>query len=109
NIQKAILSKGQSEKQIEGKLLSIGEEISGLVEQLELSRSIIVLYETKQLKAARDVRDAQQKQFGTGHSAVIGFLCAVTAYTNVVSSYYETVAEYRRNLARLNASLGKDI
>ena len=109
NIKKAALTKGQVEKQIEAKVLSIKQEVGGLYEQLSLGRTLIEEYESKQLKRARDVRDAQQRQFGTGNSALLDYLDAIGAYQGSVSSYYEAVAEYRRNLARLNFALGKDL
>jgi outer membrane protein, heavy metal efflux system len=108
-LQKALLTKGQTERQVDAKVLSIHQEISGLIEQLELGRSLIDDYETKQLKRAREVRDAQQRQFGTGNSALLDFLDAVSAYQATVSAYYDAVADYRRNLARLSASVGRDL
>ena len=108
-LQKALLTKGQSERQLDAKLLSINQEIGGLVEQLNLGRALIQDYETKQLKHAREVRDTQQKQFGTGNSALLDYLDAMSAYQGTVSSYYDAVAEYHRNLARLSASVGRDL
>ncbi len=108
NIQKAQLTKGQTEKQIDSKVLVIHQEVEGLFDQLKLGRGLIEDYENRQLKRARAVRDAQQKQFGTGNSALLDYLDAVSAYQSTVSAYYDAVAEYQRNLARLSASVGKD-
>ena len=108
NIQKAILTRDQTRHQIEAKSLAIRQEIEGLYDQLVLGKSLIEDYEGKQLKRARDVRDAQQRQFGTGNSALLDYLDALSAYQGSVSAYYDAVADYRRNLARLNASLGKE-
>lgn len=107
-IKKALLTKGQTEKQIDSKILSIRQEIDGLTDQLKLGRNLIEDYESKQLKRAKEVRDAQQKQFGTGNSALLDYLDAVSAYQGTVSAYYDTVADYQRNLARMSASVGKE-
>ena len=108
NIQKAQLIKSQTEKQLDSKTLSIRQEIEGLVDQLKLGRSLVEEYENKQLKRARSVLDAQQKQFGTGNSALLDYLDAVSAYQVTISSYYDSVSEYRRNIARLSAAVGRD-
>ncbi len=109
NIKKAELTIKQTEKLKEAKELAIRQEVAGLYDQLLLGRSLIEEYESKQLKRARDVRDAQQRQFGTGNSALLDYLDAISAYQGAVSSYYDTLAEYRKNLARLSAAIGKDL
>jgi cobalt-zinc-cadmium efflux system outer membrane protein len=109
NIQKAKMSKEQAGRQIESKILAIHQEIEGLCDQLRLGSALIQEYEGGQLKRAREVRDAQQRQFGTGNSALLDYLDAVSAYQSSVSAYYDAVADYQRNLARLNASIGKDL
>jgi cobalt-zinc-cadmium efflux system outer membrane protein len=109
NVQKAEIAALQTQKQIDAKELSIRQEINGLWDQLSLGEALIGDYENSQLKRAREVRDAQQRQFGTGNSALLDYLDAVSAYQGALSAYYDVIAEYRRNLARIGASLGKDL
>jgi cobalt-zinc-cadmium efflux system outer membrane protein len=108
NIEKAILTHGQAEKQAQSLELSIRQEISSDYAQLKLNESLIHDYEETQLANARKVRDSQQTLFGTGGSALLDYFDAVNAYQSTLSSYYDVVAEYRRGLARLNAAVGKD-
>ena len=109
NVQKALLTKEQSQRQIDSKVLSIRQDIEGLTDQLTLGRSLIEDYENSQLKKARQVRDSQQRLFGTGNSALLDYLDAMSAYQGTVSAYYDAVAEYRRNWVRLSASIGKGL
>src|SRR5208337_2821319 len=109
NIQKAMVSRNQAEKQIEALTLSIRQEIAADCDQLKLNESLIRDYEESQLENARMVRDSQQTLFGTGGSALLDYFDAVNAYQTTLSAYYDVVAEYRRGLARLNAAVGKDV
>jgi cobalt-zinc-cadmium efflux system outer membrane protein len=109
NVQKAIVTRSQTEKQVDSLVLSIRQELATDVEQLRLNESLIRDYEDRQLENARKVRDSQQTLFGTGGSALLDYFDAVNAYQATVSAYYDVVTEYRRGLARLNAALGKDI
>jgi cobalt-zinc-cadmium efflux system outer membrane protein len=108
NIKKAELTKAQADKQIDSKILAIHQEIDGLFDQIQLGSALIQDYEGSQLKRARQVRDAQQRQFGTGNSGLLDYLDAMSAYQSTVSAYYDAVADYQRNMTKLNASVGKD-
>lgn len=109
NIRKAELSAEQVAKQIASLELATRQEIAGTYDQLSLNRGLIVEYEGRQLANARKVRDEQQKQVGMGNAALLDYFDAVGAYTSAVSAYYDVVAEYRRDAARLNAACGKDV
>lgn len=109
NIAKAEITKTQVEKQIQALSLAISQELLANYEQLRLNEGLIRDYEGSQLANARKVRDSQQTLFGTGGSALLDYFDAVNAYQSTLSSYYDVVAEYRRGLARLNASIGKDL
>lgn len=109
NVEKAILTRGQSEKQAQSLELSIRQEISSDYAQLKLNEGLIHDYEESQLANARKIRDSQQTLFGTGGSALLDYFDAVNAYQTTLSSYYDVVAEYRRGLARLSAAVGKDV
>jgi cobalt-zinc-cadmium efflux system outer membrane protein len=109
NVEKAILTRGQTEKQAQSLELSIRQEIASDYAQLKLNEGLIRDYEGSQLANARKVRDSQQTLFGTGGSALLDYFDAVNAYQSTLSSYYDVVAEYRRGLARMNAAVGKDL
>jgi cobalt-zinc-cadmium efflux system outer membrane protein len=109
NIQKALVSRNQADKQTESLTLSIRQEITSDCDQLKLNEGLIRDYEENQLANARHVRDSQQTLFGTGGSALLDYFDAVNAYQSTLSSYYDVVAEYRRGLARINAAVGKDV
>lgn len=108
NIAKASLLEEQLNKQIASLHLSITQEVSTLYDQILAGKHLLEAYEEKQLKQAREVRDAQSRLFGTGSSAVLDYFDSINAYIAVYSSYYHAVGDYRRNTARLNAALGKD-
>jgi cobalt-zinc-cadmium efflux system outer membrane protein len=108
-IAKATLAGDQTEKQVASKNLFVRQEIDGLMDQLEIGEELIDSYESKQLNQARNVRDSQQKLFGTGANALLDYFDALTAYQGTFSSYYDAVADYRRNLSRLNAAMGADL
>jgi len=108
NVMKASLQEEQAGKQMKALQHSITQEIGALAEQLTVGRHLIEAYEGKQLRQARDVRDAQSRLFGTGSSALLDYFDGINAYVTVYSSYYDAVAEYRRNLVRLAAALGKE-
>jgi len=109
NIHKADLTISQTEKQIESKEISIRQEIAVLYNQLKLNFELIKQYESTQLKNAQIVRDAQQKLYSTGGSALLDYLDAIGAYHETLTSYYAALADYRRNTSKLNAAVGKDI
>lgn len=109
NIQKALLTKSQSEKQYESLLLTIRQEIDQHYDDNKLNRELIEAYENNQLASARKIHDAEQTQFGTGNSALLDYFDAMGAYYDTLTSYYEALAEYRRSVARLQSSVGKDV
>lgn len=109
NIQKAAVSRAQAEKQIAALELLIHQEIDSSFDQLKLNRHLIAEYEEKQLEAARVVRNSQQTQFGTGNAALLDYFDAIGAYYTTLSSYYDAVGECRRNVSRLQSSVGKDV
>lgn len=109
NILKTGFSIEQADRQIEALQSAVTEEVNTIYSQLEVSRELIREYETKQLRNAQSLRDAQQKMFGTGAHGILEYLDAVGAYSGTLSSYYGVVADYRRNAARMNAAVGKDI
>jgi len=109
NINKAVLAGEQANKQIASKTHAIEQEIEGLIDQITLLNTIIGEYESKQLAAARQVRDSQQKLFGTGSNSLLDYFDSISAYQGTLSAYYDSVADYRRNLAKLNASVGRDV
>jgi len=109
NIRKAVVTRGQTEKQTAALILSIQQEIDSDLRQLNLNREFIEEYEEGQLESARKVRDSQQTLFGTGGSAILDYFDAINAYQGTLSSYYDGIGEYRRSVARLNAAVGKDV
>jgi cobalt-zinc-cadmium efflux system outer membrane protein len=108
NIQKAELSKGQALAQERSLELSIKEELGEDLEQLQVGHGLIVEYESTQIKEARQVRNAEQTQFGTGGIELLDYFDAMEAYNSVLSSYYDAVAGYRKALAQLSASIGEE-
>jgi cobalt-zinc-cadmium efflux system outer membrane protein len=108
NIKKAGLTRQQSEAQERSLELSIEEELGEDLEQLKVGRSLIMEYESTQIKEARQVRDAEQTQFGTGNIELLDYFDAMEAYNSVLSSYYDAVAGYRKALAQLSASIGEE-
>ncbi len=109
NIRKASLAAEQVQKQIAALELATRQEIAGIYDQLSLNRALIIDYETRQLGNARKVRDEQQKLVGMGSSALLDYFDAVNAYAAAVSAYYDTVGDYRRNVARLNAACASEV
>jgi hypothetical protein len=89
--------------------LSIREELGEDLEQLRVGHELIVDYESTQIRNARKVRDSQQTLFGTGYIALLDYFDAMEAYNGVLSSYYDTVGAYRKALAQLDASLGREV
>ena len=108
NVTKAGLLGQQTVKQLESLSLAITQEVSGLFDQLLAGQNLIKAYEGNQLKQARAVRDAQSRLFATGSTALLDYFDGINAYISVYSSYYDAVGEYRKNLVRINSSLGKD-
>jgi cobalt-zinc-cadmium efflux system outer membrane protein len=108
NVQKAVVTKAQTEKQMVSLEMSIKQEIDTDVRQLQLNKDLIEEYEKTQLKNARKVRDSQQTLFGTGGSGILDYFDAISAYQTTLSSYYDVVGEYRRSLFRLYSAVGKD-
>jgi cobalt-zinc-cadmium efflux system outer membrane protein len=109
NIKKAILTREQADKQIQSLAQSIRQEIDSSYDQLELNQHLIQEYETTQLDNARKVHDAEQSQFGTGNSALLDYFDAMGAYYDTLTAYYDALGEYRRSVARMQASVGKDV
>lgn len=109
NVEKADLAAAQTQKQIEALQLSISQEIGDELAQLEINRDLIAEYESKQIRNARMIRDEQQKLFGTGNMVLLDYFDAMEAYNGVLSAYYNTVGSYRKGLAQINASVGKDV
>lgn len=109
NIRKAEVALNQIGKQIAAKELSIKQEVSSLYDQLKLTQELIKQYESSQLKNAQIVRDAQQKLYSTGAYALLEYLDAIGAYDDTLAAYYQALSDYRRNIARLNAAIGKDV
>lgn len=106
NLRKAELGKEQAQKQVEALELSIKQELGDDLQQLRVAHDLIVDYESSQIRNARQVRDSQQTQFGTGYLALLDYFDAMEAYNGVLSSYYDTVGAYRKDLAQLSASVG---
>jgi len=109
NIHKAELTKAQAQKQVESLQLSIRQEIGDEMERLKVDLNLIVDYENSQIKNARQVRDSQQTLFGTGYIALLDYFDAMEAYDSVLSSYYDTLGDYRKTAAELNASVGTEV
>lgn len=109
NIAKARLGLEQARTQVAALELGIRQEIGDELEQLRMNQDLIVEYESTQIKNARQVRDSQQTQFGTGYIALLDYFDAMEAYNGVLSSYYVAVGNYRKNLASLNASVGCEV
>jgi cobalt-zinc-cadmium efflux system outer membrane protein len=109
NIHKQELAKAQAQKEVESLELSIRQEIGDELERLKIDHDLIVDYESSQIKNAREVRDSQQTLFGTGYIALLDYFDAMEAYDGVLSSYYDTLGDYRKTVAELNASVGKEV
>jgi cobalt-zinc-cadmium efflux system outer membrane protein len=109
NINKADLTKAQTQKEVESLTLSIRQEIGDELERLKIDHDLILDYESSQIKNARQVRDSQQTLFGTGYIALLDYFDAMEAYDGVLSSYYDTLGDYRKTAAQLNASVGEEV
>lgn len=109
NIQKAIVSKEQTEKQITALRLSIRQEMNSIYQLFSSDQGLILDYEKSQLQNAKQIRDSQQALFTAGRLGISDYFDALNTYQSTLSSYYEIVADYRRNLARINACVGKDL
>jgi cobalt-zinc-cadmium efflux system outer membrane protein len=111
NIEKANIAIEQIKKQTEALDLSIRQEIINLYDHITMTRDIILKYEKSELKNAAYVRDTQQRVFGTGaqQEGLLDYFDAIGAYNDATESYYNALSDYHRDVAALNAAVGRDV
>jgi len=101
-------AKEQAEYNLKNYEITIEKDLKTTLEKIHLYYRIISEIEKSQLSKAESVIVIQQRMFGTGGSNLLEFFDALNAYTTTLSTYYQTIAEYRKNRARLIFLLGSD-
>lgn len=105
-IQKADLFREQAGLFIRDTKIGIDREIRSDRERLTLYERQIRTYESGQLQRATQVREVQQRIFGTGGSNLLEYFDAMEAYHETLSAYYDAVAGYRRARIALESAKG---
>ena len=101
-------TKEQAEYNLKNYEITIEKDLKTTLEKIHLYYRIISEIEKSQLSKAESVIVIQQRMFGTGGSNLLEFFDALNAYTSTLSTYYQTIAEYRKNRARLIFLLGNE-
>lgn len=101
-------TKEQAEYNLKNYEITIEKDLKTTLEKIHLYYKVISEIERSQLSKAESVIVIQQRMFGTGGSNLLEFFDALNAYTSTLSTYYQTISEYRKSKARLIFLLGSD-
>jgi cobalt-zinc-cadmium efflux system outer membrane protein len=104
NIQKSGVLSEQVALKISALKLRIQNEVTNAFHRLKIAEGQLKQYDSRVLKQAQEVRDAAQKQFGTGTITYLEYQDAAFAYHETLLSYLQALAEYRKSASELIAA-----
>jgi cobalt-zinc-cadmium efflux system outer membrane protein len=99
----------QLSRQLQALKAQVQAEIKVATEEFQSSRNLVESIEREMLQPATQARDTVAYTYRSGASSLVEFLDAQRAFNETMQSYYETQANYRRAVMKLNVTLGKEV
>lgn len=99
----------QLSRQLQALKAQVQAEIKVATQEFQSSRELVETIEREMLQPATQARDTVAYTYRSGASSLVEFLDAQRAFNETMQSYYETQANYRRAVMKLNVTLGKEV
>jgi len=99
----------QLSRQLQALKAQVQAEIKAATQEFHSMQDLVESIERDMLQPATQARDTVAYTYRSGASSLVELLDAQRAFNETMQSYYETQANYRRAVMKLNVTLGKEV
>jgi cobalt-zinc-cadmium efflux system outer membrane protein len=99
----------QAQKQIDALQSQVAGEVTGAFREYETARQLIGDIERDLLGLSQEARDTTTYVYQAGAGSLLEVLDAQRAFNEIMSTYYDAQADYRRAVSRLASAAGEEV
>jgi cobalt-zinc-cadmium efflux system outer membrane protein len=99
----------QITKSIDAIRATISGEVVGAWQEYESSRALVAEIERDLINPSQEARDTTAYVYQAGASSLIDVLDSQRAFNETMSTYYDSLGDYRRAITRLNSAVGQEV
>src|SRR5262249_29155543 len=108
-IARVLAEEKQLTRQMQALKAQVQNEVQTVYQEFNVARELVESIERDLLQLAQQARDTVAYTYRAGAASLIEFLDAQRAFNEIMQSYNEAQASYRRAVIRLNIAIGKEV